>query len=280
MRKIRLLLLMLIIVITSSYTITGGSTNYANPNYEVKFYLKSDQVLDSDHKLKKEIRTLFDMPSSLTKMRVQYLDNDQLELNEMGWCSRIRKKEDSDKFELTYKKRYPIREGQIEAALALAASEGFDAGEDDYEAQIDWGYTKQTLSFSNRKTFKDNDYSGMSLPNLKDSIKVAVDEAPGKFENWQYKNWGKDILEDSRIYGYVKAKRYIGEFENTKTYIEIWKIINEAGTGYEHMVEISFKADDYEIASSLRTDLETFLKERNLLEEKDILKTSLILNRY
>ncbi|GAU79240.1 hypothetical protein [Fusibacter sp. 3D3] len=280
MRKIRTIITIIAITLISSYMISGASTNYANPNYEVKFYLKADQVLDSNYKLKKSVREIFDMPSSVTKMRVQYLDDAVLDLNTFGWYCRLRKKEDSKAFELTYKKRYPINEGDIEATLALAASEGFDAGEDDYEAQMDWGYSKQTLSFSNTKTFKDDDYSGMDLPNLKDSIKVAVNEAPGKFENWQYKNWGKSILEDSKIYGYVNAKRYIGTFQKAKTYIEVWEILNEEGNGYEYVVEISFKADDYETALSLRTDLKELLQNQNWLEETDILKTSMILNRY
>lgn len=60
-------------------------------------------------------------------------------------------KDDKNNYELTYKKRYPVINGDINAALTLANQEGFDKSDDNYEAEIDWGYGKQTLSFSNTK---------------------------------------------------------------------------------------------------------------------------------
>lgn len=60
-------------------------------------------------------------------------------------------KENKSDYELTYKKRYPVVNGNIQAALTLANQEGFDASDDNYEAEVDWGYGKQTLSFSNTK---------------------------------------------------------------------------------------------------------------------------------
>lgn len=273
-------MLMVFLLLFAPISSTYADNNYATPNYEIKFYLDSEQVLNSDNKLKESVRDEFDMPDSVTKMRIQYLDTDDLELDEEGWTSRIRKKEDADNFELTYKKRYPVASGDVESALAQAAADGFDEDENDYEAQIDWGYGKMTLSFSNNKSCDISGYDGMEMPDLQDSIDEAVDHAPGKFEDWLYNNWGTDKLEESRIYGYVKAKRYIGEWSDNETYIEIWEILNEAGTGYEYITEISFKADNYSYASQKREELRNLLQQRGWLINQDILKTNMILNRY
>lgn len=254
----------------------------AVPNYEVKWYLDPAVVLDSDHKLKSSVRSEFGMPSTVEKMNVEYLDSDDLELNDEGWNVRIRKMEEfsDEEFELTYKKRYPIVNGDIQAALEAAADDGFDADEEDYKAQVEWGYSSQTLSFSNDKDAEENGYDGMELPDAGDSRDMAVDKLPGKLENWQSGNWAEDILEDAHIYGPVEAKRSIGEWDDEELYIEVWQIRNAAGTGYDYLVEASMKIDDYSTASNKRDSLKNKLIQKGWFLPIDGLKTSLILERY
>lgn len=254
----------------------------ATPNYEVKLFLNPAVVLNSDNQLKSSVRNYFGMPETKEKMSIQYLDTDSKSLDSQGWSARVRKMEEyTDKeFELTYKKRYPVTNGDINAALILAAADGFDAGEDDYEAQVDWGYSKQTLSFSNKKDIEKSGYSGMDLLSKSDSIKELRDRAPGKFENWGSENWGTDQLKNAHKYGPVDAKRWIGTWRGLKIYVEVWEILKESGSGYDYVVEASFKTDLYADAQSLKAQLETDLTSQGWFVAIDELKTQMILDRY
>lgn len=256
----------------------------ATPNYEVKLFLDTNAVLNSSNELKSSVRTYFGMPDTKEKMSIQYIDNDAKDLNAEGWNARVRKMESftDEEFEVTYKKRYPIVNGDIDAALAEAALDGFDDTEVDYEAQVDWGYSKQTLSFSNKKMVSHNGYSGMDLMNKSDSVDELVSHAPGKFENWLWTNWGTDILQSStnHKYGPVDAKRWEGTWQGKKIYIEVWEILEVDGSGYDRIVEASFKTDSRTEAASLKTQLQNELTTQSWFSPTDELKTQMILDRY
>jgi hypothetical protein len=194
------------------------------PNYEVKVLMNPAVVLGSDFKLTPTVLSTFAMPTTVTKMNVQFLDDSSKTLYNAGWSPRIRKMEGEDDFDLTYKKRYPITGGDIDGAFTQANTEGFDANTSKYEAQVDWGYQKQTLSFSNDKTASDSGYSGMDVPNLNDSQDMLVDNAPDKFIDWTSSNWGTNELKASRIFGPVLAKRYTGTWSGVKLYVEVCQL--------------------------------------------------------
>ena len=102
--------------------ISGVSMNiYAEsnmiPNYEVKLLLDPDIVVNSDDNLKKIYRDIFNTGKSYNEIAVEYLDTYNKEFNNEGWVNRIRIKENKDKFELTYKKRYKIFNQNINDAL-------------------------------------------------------------------------------------------------------------------------------------------------------------------
>ncbi|MFB6367254.1 hypothetical protein ACFCP7_25050 [Paenibacillus elgii] len=250
------------------------------PDYEVKLLMTPGAVLGSDDKLKSEVRSAFGMPDKVTKMNVQFLDTDGKDIYGNGWSPRIRKKEGDSNFELSYKKRYPIVNGNIDAALTKANQEGFDASDTNYEAQVEWGYQNKTLSITRSKKAQKSGYSGVDLPSVKDSRELLIDKAPGKFENWLFAGWGTEQLQSSRIYGPVLAKRYTGTWDGLKTYIEVWPIRSATGTGTENVVEISFKTDDRTTASQKHDELVTYLQSKGWFLAQDSLKTQLIMDRY
>lgn len=250
------------------------------PDYEVKILLNPTAVLGSDNKLKATVLSTFSMPTTVTKMNVQFLDTDSKEIYNAGWSPRIRKVEDEDDFELTYKKRYPITGGNINAALTTANNEGFDSSDSNYEAQVEWGYQKQTLSISRKKSASDSGFSGMDLPGTSKSRDMLIDDAPGKFDDWLYNNWGTTALGNSRIYGPILAKRSIGTWNGVQLYIEVWPILNAAGTGTEYVVEASFKTDSATTASTKHDSLITFMQGQGWFLAQDSLKTQLIMDRY
>jgi hypothetical protein len=134
------------------------------PDYEVKLLMNPIVVLDIENKLKSTVLTAFNMPATVTKMNVMFMDTNAKDIYNNGWISRVRKTEGVSSFELTYKKRYPISNGNITEALYLANAQGFDINDSNYQAQVEWGYQNKTLSISNSKTDNKSGYSGMDLP--------------------------------------------------------------------------------------------------------------------
>lgn len=250
------------------------------PTYEIKFLLDSDQVLNKDHLLKKEYRDYFETGSDYLTMGILYLDTETQDFNSQGWINRIRVKEGKSDFELTYKKRYPIQDNNMEEALTLANQEGFDATDTNYSAEIDWGYSKMTLSLSCKKEKSNKGYDDLELPKKNAAIDMIKDKMPGKEEDWLYENWGKDTIEDAKKAGPVYCYRYEGEYEGTDIDIEIMPIENQASGEITYVTEVSFKEDDYKDASEIREGLMNDLDELGILEHEDSLKTQMILDTY
>lgn len=251
----------------------------AVPAYEVKFLAKPELVLNTDGTPRSEVIQTLGLNSTARNISAEYFDTNALNLNQAGWDVRFRKKDDKNNYELTYKKRYPVINGDVNAALTLANQEGFNASDDNYEAEIDWGYGKQTLSFSNTKKM-DTNATGVQLPSQQEALSMLLDKLPGKLKNWSSSNWGKQQLTASRAYGPVTFQRYEGTWNGQELTLEVWPIRNAAGTGVENIVEISFKTADSTAVSGLRTQLMQVLANKNWLIPADGLKTQLILERY
>ncbi|MWC29694.1 hypothetical protein [Paenibacillus sp. MMS18-CY102] len=259
---------------------TAHAASNMVPDYEVKLLMNPSAVLGSDFKLTSTVLTTFSMPTTVTKMNVAFLDTNAKNIYSNGWSTRIRKMEGESDFELSYKKRYAIANGDITAALTQANNEGFDSGDTNYEAQVEWGYQNKTLSITRTKSGSKSGYSGMDLPSLSDARSLMVNNAPDKFNNWLYSGWGTSMLQTSRYYGPVLAKRSIGTWSGLQLYIEVWPILNAAGTGTEYVVEASFKTASATTASSKHDELIAYLQNKGWFLAQDSLKTQLIMDRY
>ncbi|EEM84426.1 hypothetical protein bthur0011_15150 [Bacillus thuringiensis serovar huazhongensis BGSC 4BD1] len=246
------------------------------PSFEVKLLLKPEQVLGDNKEMKQEVLEHFQAGTKYERIQVQFLDTANKSLSEEGWFARIRKKEFSKDFELTYKKRYPIPNGVIQDALEVAKKEGFDSNTDSYEAEIDWGFEKKTLSISNKKSYSAKGYGILDLPNKQAAQKMLIEKLPGKMNKWLYTNWGEEMLKNSRIYGPVLMQRYTGEFENIKANIEIWPLSNTGKLEDDFVIEVSFKTNEESIATKQRELLMASLEKKGWLLPKDSLKTELI----
>jgi hypothetical protein len=257
----------------------AGAAANMTPDYEVKLLMNPATTLGTDHKPTTAVRSQFGMPTTVTKMNVQFMDN-ALQIYNQGWSPRMRKTEGETGFELTYKKRYPVTGGNITAALNTANVDGFDANATTYDAQIEWGYSKQTLSISRQKSASDSGYSGMDLPGTSTSRSMLINDAPDKFDDWLFNNWGTGVLATSRLYGPVLAKRSIGSWNGETLYIEVWPILNAAGTGTEDVVEASFKTTSASTASTKKAALQSLLQSKGWFLAQDSLKTQLIMERY
>lgn len=257
------------------------------PDYEVKVLLKPSEVLGSDNKLKPEVLSAFSIPKSTKKMNIQFVDTNKQDIYNSGWNLRIRKTEGEDGFELTYKKRYPVgegysstAEGHIDAAAKTAEKEGFDSTTA-YDAQVEVGYVKQTLSISHDETTSDKGFDEIDLPLAEDSRKFLAKNPPKEFKNWTANNWGTDRLKEARVYGPVLAKRSKGTWDEFKLYIEVWPIrVSKDDATLVPIVEASFKTPDFKKALEGHAKLIKFVQDKGWFLAEDSLKTKLIMERY
>jgi len=257
------------------------------PDFEVKLLLNPSEVLGSDGKLKHDVLAAFTISQSTKKMKVQFVDTVEKDIYNNGWNLRIRKEENADKFELTYKKRYSVNEGysatakeNINAVLNTAKQDGFDSTMS-YDAQVEVGYQKQTLSISLDKKIPDSGFSELELPKEQKSRDILIEKAPEKFKDGQGKNWGTQHLEKSIIYGPVLAKRSKGSFDEFTLSIEVWPIRkSKENETLVPIVEVSFKTADLIKALDGRAKLQAFLKDKDWFLPEDSLKTKLIMERY
>ncbi|KFY13276.1 hypothetical protein V491_06459 [Pseudogymnoascus sp. VKM F-3775] len=236
------------------------------PNYEVKLLMDPTVILDLNNKLKRTVLETFTVATTVTKMNVQFLDANDKILYNMGWSPRIRKVQGKADFELTYKKRYKIVNGDIDAALTAANKDTFDSTTTTYEAQVDWGYKNQTLSINRDESYSDSGKNAIELPSEKHSRKMLIEKAPDKFNDSVGKDWGTDKLKKSRIYGPVLAERYTGTWSGEELNIEVWPIKDATGMGTEFIIEASFKVKKRTKALEKHLEPEAGFSKHTLIE--------------
>ncbi|CAK7242831.1 MAG: hypothetical protein STHCBS139747_004333 [Sporothrix thermara] len=261
-------------------TVLADSDGPVVPNYEVHLQLDPTVVLNSDYRLNDDVIAEFGMPSTVTKKNVQYIDTLDKALSDQGWSCRIRSIEDEDDFDLTYKWRLPIVNGDIDAAIEIAFADGWNDGQGNYKSQVDWYLESQELSISRDYSAASSGYSGMDDPDEKDSRKMLIDNAPKMFDNWVASGWGTDELAEGVIYGPVLSKASEGTWNGVELDIEIWPIQNAAGTGIDYLVEASFKTDDYAFAAEARTELQALLTSKGWFLNASQSKQALVLANY
>lgn len=253
-----------------------------DPTFEVKFLLQPSVVVEGQ--LAKSVISVFNMPTAGRQIGVQFLDTNDKSIYRKDWSPRIRAFQDKDEYELTYKKRYPITGidmGGVEDALSMARNDGFSRSGKKFKSQVEWGFSKMVLSITREKSTP-KAVEETNPPNQSSSREMLIDEAPDKFLHWDdVQNWGRDALEQSRIFGPVPAARWTGEWDGLEIDIEIWPIRSERGCGeVEYVVEASFKVEGFEEASVARKKFLGFLQVNGWLLEKDSLKTRLVMERY
>ncbi|MEU7059579.1 hypothetical protein [Streptomyces sp. NPDC046197] len=170
-------------------------------------------------------------------------------------------------------------DGDIDAALDQASAEGFDSGDTNHDAEVDWGHTKQTLSFTDEKSHSASGYLGTSVPSSSTARTWLVNDTPGKLDDWLHNNWGSDTLKASRVHGPVTSHVWSGAWESSDdTSIEVLPVVGANGTGTEYVVELSFKTDDHADAAELHGDATAVAEAHGWPDHGD--KTQLILDRY
>lgn len=246
--------------------------------YEVKAFLTPSVVLDSNRKLINTVKTHFSINEAPYRYNLQYLDTNSQDLRGEGWSIRLRKREDQGQHRLQNKKRYTVT-GNTTSTLLDAFQDGLSYCTG-LEVEVDWGYTgNQTLSFQTNQRLDLSGHTGLDLPDQNDTRASAEANMVDELADWNGA-WAASTISSARLYGPIYFERYMGEFEGVELRIEVWHIIDASETGMESLVEVSFKTDNLHTATDVRESLMDELAHQGWLLPQDVLKTSIIMERY
>lgn len=262
------------VVVAATIAVTAAPAAHAAnavPDYEVKLNLTSAALTSGAPSA--AVKSTFGITGSPSALSYEYFDTETKGLSGEGWSVRLRH-EAGKSLDLNYKKRFPVTGGDIDGALTTANQAGFDSSDTNYDAQVDWTYGKQTLSFANKKSASASGLSGTSLPAASTALTLVVDQIPGKLEDWNTKNWGKDTLKASRAHGPVTSQEWKGSWEGVKPAIEVLPVPGQT------VIEFSFKVSTRSQAQTLRQKAIDTLSTKGWLLPGDVLKTELILSTY
>lgn len=261
------------------------------PEYEVKYLVNPDLVLNDDGTYKEEFQNLFTDFALKGTTRMSYYDTEDLALNQAGWTIRIRKKSNKKAQQCTFKRRYSgtnkknaLTQKDVDKAVEKAYKDGFHNMNEQfkYGCEIDYGYSKATLSYSYDLDIATTGKGNVDIPNQEDSIAFITANVPSDLTL---------PLEGIREHGAVELTSYSAMMDNVvEVAVESMTIrASKDSEELETIIEVSFKLEDYaeivdktdlELVNELRETLYNLLHDNGYLLEKDGLKTNSILERY
>ena len=242
---------------------------------EIKLLLDNEAVLDEENLLKESIREAFQTGNDYEAIYVEYLDTAERDFQNAGWINRIRLKEGKSKYTLTYKRRFSVPDNNLASAVADACEVGFSVSNEELPAEVDWGYSRMTLSFSNESEIKSESPLDITLLDCSDAIQMIADHMPPEEKDCQSDSWGTNLIKEAQIAGPVRFMRYSGVFDGYDIRIEIWPI--ESRGEIEYISEFSAQAEDMDEAAVMHERLISSLDEMGILLPIDALKTQMIL---
>ena len=243
---------------------------------EIKLLLDSGRVLGEDHHLTESMLKAFQIGDAPRGIEVIYLDTPGRDYLKAGWISRIRVKEGKSKYTITYKMRYPIQDSDVDAALAVAQADGLSLHKSPYPAEIDWGYSKMTLSFAANAEVKTEKTPDLSLLSRDKAVQMAVQNLPAAVKDQRTDGTENEYLKDIQVVGPVRFLRYEGALGKQDVRIEVWPIPSETG-GISYTAELSRACKNLKEAAEIRIKLVEKLDKMGILIHGDNLKTQMIL---
>ena len=249
--------------------------NRKNLACEIKLLLDSDQVLGENHQLTKSMLKAFQMDEPMG-IEVIYLDTPARDYLKAGWISRIRVKEGKARYTITYKMRYPVQEGDVDSALAVAKADGLSLHKSPYPAEIDWGYSKMTLSFSANAEVKTEKTPDLSLLSADKAVRMALENLPSEVKDQETDGREDEFIKNIQVVGPVRFLRYEGALGKQSVRIEVWPIPSETGE-IRYTAELSRACKNLMEAAEIRIKLVEKLDKMGILIHGDNLKTQMIL---
>ena len=236
----------------------GAQAEWLPDSYEIHLMLDSDLVLNKNHLLKQEILNTFQADDDYKTFSLAYYETLEQDFFEEGWINRIRLKyeeNDENDFKLTYKKRYHIPESDLYSAVHLAEADGFDLSGEQWEPELDWGYTGMTLSFSLEASIPADTEETLADLDPAEGFAMMKDHMPSEEQNWKSGLWGINTFQATELAGPIFFNRYTGKYLGQKVRIEVWEVHDERDDSVYYLTEMSFKTDEYEEAAAARKQM-------------------------
>ena len=243
---------------------------------EIKLLLDSDRVLGEDHGLTESMLKTFQIEDAPRRIEVIYLDTQERDYLKAGWISRIRVKAGKPRYTITYKMRYPVRDADVDAALAAAGADGLTLRDCPYPAEIDWGYSKMTLSFSANAEVKTEKTPDLSLLSADKAVRMALENLPSEVKDQETDGREDEFIKNIQVVGPVRFLRYEGALGKQSVRIEVWPIPSETGE-IRYTAELSRACKNLMEAAEIRIKLVEKLDKMGILIHGDNLKTQMIL---
>ena len=243
---------------------------------EIKLLLDSSMVLGEDHLLTKSMLKAFQIEDEPERIDVIYLDTPARDCLKAGWVSRIRVKEGKPRYTITYKMRYPVQDDDVDSALATARADGLTLQKGQYPAEIDWGYSKMTLSFAANADVKTEKTPDLSLLSPAEAVQMAVQNLPFEVKDQNTDSSVNEMVKDIQVVGPVRFLRYEGALGKQSVRIEVWPVPSETD-GICYTAELSRAFKSLMEAAKIRIRLIEKLEKMGILIHGDNLKTRMIL---
>lgn len=243
----------------------------ADPDYQVKLRL-TEQSVDSHGEPSALFRDSFKVLSEGTTEESVYFDTADGFYSNNGWSIRLRHKEGSSNYDLTYKYRKPLSHNSlskdvVEDGLREAKSKGFDSSDTNYDAQVNASYRSSSLDFSNKKSAACVT-AQCDIPSIDDAVSIVADAEPGKMQKTTGRKLGSSDVKMSQT---VSQKSWRVEIGGIKTDLEV------ARFGDTTWVEISEEETSRKDAARKRDELIKELERAGLLVKEDAFKTKVVL---
>ncbi|MEW2548769.1 hypothetical protein AB0910_23870 [Streptomyces sp. NPDC047002] len=283
-RRLRLGVVTAAAALAAAWTVPAHAAEPAKPTFQIKLLLDPAQVLTPGGTPLAAATGALGLGAASGVEAAEYLDSDSRQLQNEGWSVRVRHDDTDDKVKETYKKRYGIAGDGTDAdaladALDQAADDSFDAGEDDYDAQVDLSYDQATLDFSDGKKADADGLGRGQLPSPADARDDVVHDLPGKLDDLGAKNFAADLLAGAHIYGPVVQTDYPATVAGHTAELQVTPM-RGAPAGSPYWVELSADATTLTQAVALRGDLEDALDAHGWLLPENAFKTEQILASY
>ena len=217
----RIVSFLMILLLISSKT-NAEQLSIDDCSFEVKFLLSPEKVLAGESMLSEAIAEKFGLAGDYTVIDVVYLETADRSFINDGWVNRIRWKRGKKKPERTYKKRYNVAgddQASILSCLEKVASDGIDVRSEACSLEVDWGYSKMTLSATWETSGKYKDYQSLQQFTTEDLISYFAETMPSEECDWKYPGWAAGAFTHAQKAGIISLNRIKGVWEDTESAI-------------------------------------------------------------
>lgn len=250
------------------------AADIADPTYQIKLRI-SPEVLDAEGNPTQDFADKYELSDLKGTEQIAYLDTADNFYQNRGWSLRIRLKEKSREYDLTYKYRHPLAQNSLDKetvndALEFANDNNFDESDTNYDAQVNTSFFTSTLDFSNKKSTNCQPFNCV-FPSDELAATLIADKEPGKLTKASGTHIDPQSLEMSPV---VEQRTWRIDVDGIDTDFEVTNINGD------FWVEVSEEDSSRKDAARKKQELINSLTEDGILLKQDAFKTDYVLARF